>query len=64
VVLILDKEKKKKIYHTKDILKLEIAEELGLMPKIKDAGWPELTAEESGRIGGVMTRKMRKWDWI
>lgn len=55
---------KKKVYHTKDILKLEVAEELGLMPKIKDAGWGELTAEESGRIGGVMTRKMKSYGWM
>lgn len=53
-----------KTYYTRDILKLEIAEELGLMPKILESGWPELTAEESGRIGGVMTRKMRKLGWF
>jgi len=54
-----------KTYYARDILKLEIAEELGLMPKIKfGGGWPELTAEESGRIGGVMTRKMRSWGWL
>lgn len=58
------KKKKKKIYYTKDILKLEIAEEMGLMPKIKTGGWPELTAEESGRLGGIMTRRMRKAGWI
>ncbi|MDK2823222.1 MAG: hypothetical protein PWQ67_1467 [Clostridia bacterium] len=56
--------KKKKTFYAKDILKLEIAEELGLMPKIKTGGWPELTAEESGRIGGIMTKKMRKLGWL
>jgi len=59
------KPRKMKTYYARDILKLEIAEELGLMPKIKfGGGWPELTAEESGRIGGVMTRKMRSWGWL
>ncbi|MGI6226233.1 MAG: small, acid-soluble spore protein, alpha/beta type [Peptococcales bacterium] len=58
------KPKKMKTYYARDVLKLEIAEELGLMPKIKSGGWPELTAEESGRIGGVMTRKMRKLGWF
>lgn len=58
------KPKKMKTYYARDVLKLEIAEELGLMPKIKANGWPELTAEESGRIGGVMTRKMKKLGWF
>ncbi|KJS87335.1 MAG: hypothetical protein JM58_04625 [Peptococcaceae bacterium BICA1-8] len=59
------KPRKMKTFYARDILKLEIAEELGLMPKIKfGGGWPELTAEESGRIGGVMTRKMRNWGWL
>ncbi|NMA01308.1 MAG: small, acid-soluble spore protein, alpha/beta type [Clostridia bacterium] len=58
------KKEKKKIIYAKDILKLEVAEELGLMPKIKEGGWPELTSEESGRIGGVMTRRMKHLKWI
>lgn len=56
--------KKMKTYYARDVLKLEIAEELGLMPKIKSNGWPELTAEESGRLGGVMTRRMRELRWF
>ena len=55
---------KKKVIYTKDILKLEIAEELGLMPKIKAQGWSELTSEESGRIGGIMTGRMKIKQWI
>lgn len=56
--------KKMKTYYARDVLKLEIAEELGLMPKILSGGWPELTAVESGRIGGVMTRRMRELGWF
>lgn len=41
-------------------LKMEVAEELGLLDKVKTAGWAELTPGESGRIGGVMTRKMKE----
>ncbi|MEW8973946.1 MAG: small, acid-soluble spore protein, alpha/beta type [Tissierellaceae bacterium] len=51
--------KKKKILTEDDILKLEIAEELGLTDKIKDVGWGGLTAKESGRIGGIMTARKR-----
>ena len=46
-----------------DKLKYEIAEELGLMDKIKESGWKSLTAKESGKIGGLMTkRKKQKGD--
>lgn len=57
----MDKKKKKKELTKDDLLKLEIAEELGLADKIKDIGWGGLTAKESGKIGGIMTsRKARK----
>lgn len=51
------REKKKKEPTAHDLLKFETAKELGLWDKISKYGWSELTAEESGRIGGVMTRK-------
>ncbi len=43
-----------------DILKYEIAKELGLMDKINEGGWKSLTAKESGRIGGIMTTRKKK----
>ncbi len=51
--------KKKKEFTLEDKLKYEIAEELGLMDKIKEVGWGGLTAKESGRIGGLMTVRKR-----
>lgn len=43
------------------IMKYEIAEELGLIDKVKQLGWGGLTAKETGRIGGLMTvRKKQK----
>lgn len=53
------KSKKKKEPTLEDILKYEIAEELGLMDKIKEVGWGGLTAKESGRIGGLITVRKR-----
>lgn len=50
--------KKKKDAAQQELLKLEIARELGLWEKIKKNGWAELTAKESGMIGGIMTRRM------
>ncbi|MEJ6951098.1 small, acid-soluble spore protein, alpha/beta type [Natronospora cellulosivora (SeqCode)] len=39
--------------------KLEVAEELGLVDKIKEVGWAGLTAEETGKMGGYITKKIR-----
>lgn len=42
-----------------DIMKMEIAKELGLSDKVEKLGWGGLTAKETGRIGGLMTAKKR-----
>lgn len=42
-----------------DRMKYEIAEELGLLEKVKKEGWKALSAKETGRIGGLMTRRKR-----
>ncbi len=41
-------------------MKLEIAEELGLLDKIQADGWKSLTPKETGRIGGLMTKRKRE----
>ena len=41
-------------------LKFEIATELGLADKVIEGGWRSLTAKESGRIGGLITKKRRQ----
>ncbi len=43
-----------------DLLKFEIATELGLSDKVLENGWRSLTAKESGRIGGLMTKRKRE----
>lgn len=53
-------EKKKKELTSDDIMKLEIAKEIGLMDKVEAFGWGGLTARETGRIGGIMTAKKKK----
>lgn len=40
-------------------MKYEIAEELGLSDKVDIEGWGGLTAEETGRIGGIMTKRKK-----
>ena len=41
-------------------MKYEIAEELGLLDKVMQEGWRSLSSKESGRIGGLMTKKRRE----
>ena len=43
-----------------DQLKFEIAQELGLESKVIEGGWRSLTAKESGRIGGLITKRTRE----
>jgi hypothetical protein len=42
------------------LLKLEAAEELGLVNKVKKVGWAGLTSEETGKVGGYMTKKIKQ----
>jgi hypothetical protein len=54
------KQKKVKELKPEDLAKYEVANELGLSEKLARVGWGGLTAEETGRIGGIITRIHRK----
>lgn len=41
-----------------DEFKYEVANELGLLEKIKSQGWGEMTTREAGRVGGQMVRRL------
>ena len=41
-------------------VKYEIAEELGLLDKVMENGWKSLSSKETGRIGGLITKKRRE----
>ena len=41
-------------------MKYEIAQELGLLDRVREVGWAGLSAKETGRIGGLIGRKKRK----
>ena len=51
---------KKKILTDNDIMKYEIASELGLLDKVCERGWAGLTAKEAGRIGGMLTSRKKQ----
>ena len=57
--------KKKTPIHLEDLTqdekeKYEIAEDLGLLDRVMQDGWKSLTSKETGRIGGLITKKKRE----
>ena len=40
-------------------IKYEIADEMGVLDKVLKDGWKSLSAKETGRIGGLMTKKKK-----
>lgn len=56
--------KKKKIdlnnIKPEEKVKYEIATELGLIDRVVENGWGSLSARETGRIGGIMTKRKRQ----
>ncbi len=56
----MTKSKKKKKPTVNDIMKYEIAMDLGLSHKVDEEGWGALTAAETGKIGGILSGKKRQ----
>lgn len=61
----MNKDKEVKAYLSGELsaeeqLKYEIARELGVLDKVLEGGWKSLSAKETGRIGGLMTRKKKE----
>lgn len=42
-----------------EIMKWEIAKELGVYDKVLTGGWKSLSAKESGRIGGILSSRRK-----
>lgn len=55
---MLSKKKPKELSPV-DLLKLEIATELGLAERVAQEGWGNLTASETGRVGGLLNKRLR-----
>ncbi|HJC44085.1 MAG TPA: alpha/beta-type small acid-soluble spore protein [Candidatus Mediterraneibacter gallistercoris] len=60
----MSKKKEKKIdlnnLEPEEKMKYEVAEELGLLDRVLADGWKSLTSKETGRIGGMVTKKKRE----
>ena len=41
-------------------LKIEVAKELGLFDKAKQLGWDKLTAQETGKIGALVKKRLKR----
>ncbi len=42
-----------------ELMKYEIAEELGLLDQVMTEGWRSLSSKETGRIGGLLAKRKR-----
>lgn len=52
--------KKKKPLTEKDLLKLEIINEIGLDVRLAEVGWDGLPAADCGRVGGLLAYRLRQ----
>lgn len=48
------------LMESEERMKYEIAEELGLLDKVLEEGWRGLSSKETGRIGGIISKKRKK----
>ncbi len=62
IILANKKEKAIDLKHLEpqEKMKYEIAEELGLLDKVLEGGWKSLSSKETGKIGGMITKRKRK----
>lgn len=44
--------------------KYEVAKELGIYDKVLEKGWGSLTAEETGRVGGMLRKRKNSGERI
>lgn len=43
-----------------ELVKYEIAKELGLFDRVMKDGWGSLSAKETGRIGGILAKRRKQ----
>ena len=54
------KQNRLKLMSEAERVKYDVARELGLTDRLLRVGWGGLTAEETGRIGGIIARRSKK----
>lgn len=56
----MSKKKKKKPLTEQDLLKIEIAKELGIWEQVENEGWGSLSNATCGRLGGIMRKRLKE----
>lgn len=54
------KTKKNKPLTEKDILKMEIAKEMGIWEQVEKEGWQSLSNATCGKVGGIMKQRLKE----
>ena len=54
------KKKKSKPLDERDMLKLEIARELGILEQVENEGWDSLSNAMCGKVGGLMSKRLHQ----
>lgn len=44
----------------RDLLKLEIAREMGVLDQVEKEGWKSISNATCGRLGGIMRQKLKQ----
>ncbi len=54
------RKKKPAVLSERDLLKIEIAKELGIWERVESEGWQSMSNAECGRIGGIMKQRLKE----
>ncbi|MDD4493209.1 MAG: small, acid-soluble spore protein, alpha/beta type [Eubacteriales bacterium] len=47
------------VANSNEQLKYEVADDIGLLDRVRMYGWKSLSAKETGKIGGLMAKKKK-----
>jgi hypothetical protein len=56
----MKKKKKNKVLTEKDLLKMEIAREMGIWDQVEKEGWDSLSNAVCGKVGGMMSKRLKE----
>ncbi|HEX3010858.1 MAG TPA: small, acid-soluble spore protein, alpha/beta type [Syntrophomonadaceae bacterium] len=56
----MKKKKKDQVLTKKDLLKMEIAREMGIWEQVEQEGWESLSNAVCGKVGGIMSKRLKE----
>lgn len=54
------KKNEKKVLSKNDLLKMEIAREIGIWDQVEQVGWDSLSNAVCGKVGGMMSKRLQE----